>query len=121
MGTRKGKVYILDFNGNTNQTFSNHDSAISELSIDERGEFIASCSLSGTYTFPEHTTTHTLVDALFGHEPTTQARLLFMLCLALRLIPLVMVSRDPFSQWLWSLITIVVTLANLLVEVVLKS
>jgi vacuolar protein sorting-associated protein 41 len=47
MGTRKGRVYILDVNGNMNQTFSNHDSSISELSIDDRGEFIATSSLSG--------------------------------------------------------------------------
>ena len=47
MGTRRARVYILDFNGNKNQTFSIHDNVINELSIDDRGEFIASCSLSG--------------------------------------------------------------------------
>ena len=47
MGTRRGRVYILDFNGNKNQSFNHHESAISELSIDDRGEFIASSCLSG--------------------------------------------------------------------------
>lgn len=47
MGTRRGNVYILDFNGNMNQAFAKHDNVVTELSIDDRGEFIASSSLSG--------------------------------------------------------------------------
>ena len=50
MGTRRGNVYILDFNGNMNQAFAKHNNVVTELSIDDRGEFIASCSLSGMKT-----------------------------------------------------------------------
>ena len=47
MGTQSGNVHILDFNGNLNRTFKHHTFSINELSVDDCGEYIASCSNDG--------------------------------------------------------------------------
>jgi WD40 repeat protein len=49
LGTHLGYVYILDFEGHTNQQhiFRPHTGSVNDLSIDEYGEYIASCSNDG--------------------------------------------------------------------------
>eukprot|EP01119_Soliformovum_irregulare_P019120 TRINITY_DN5998_c0_g1_i1.p1 TRINITY_DN5998_c0_g1~~TRINITY_DN5998_c0_g1_i1.p1 ORF type:complete len:882 (+),score=254.78 TRINITY_DN5998_c0_g1_i1:60-2705(+) len=47
LGTHWGFVFVLDFNGNEIKRFSRHSATINELSIDDTGEFIASCSDDG--------------------------------------------------------------------------
>jgi vacuolar protein sorting-associated protein 41 len=47
MGTQWGNVHILDFNGNLNRTLKFHSAGINELSVDDYGEYIASCSNDG--------------------------------------------------------------------------
>lgn len=43
-----GMVYMLDFSGNEIKKYSSHSAAVNEISIDETGEFLASCSDDGT-------------------------------------------------------------------------
>ncbi|ELR10906.1 7fold repeat in clathrin and VPS proteins repeat-containing protein [Acanthamoeba castellanii str. Neff] len=47
LGTRTGMVYLLDFTGNMIKKYSNHSAAVNEISIDETGEYLASCSDDG--------------------------------------------------------------------------
>lgn len=49
LGTHLGYLYILDFEGNSNnqQEFRPHSESINDLSIDESGEFVASVSVRG--------------------------------------------------------------------------
>lgn len=45
-------VYLLDFTGNMIKKYSNHSAAVNEISIDETGEYLASCSDDGAaFTF----------------------------------------------------------------------
>jgi len=47
LGTHWGVIYILDFNGDEINRLSTHTTTINELSVDEGGEYIASCSDDG--------------------------------------------------------------------------
>lgn len=47
LGTHFGHVYILDFNGNQIKKVSAHSVTVNELSIDDSGDFLASCSDDG--------------------------------------------------------------------------
>lgn len=48
LGTHKGKVHILDLNGNSIMTRRPHNAPINDMSLDEEGEFLATCSDDGT-------------------------------------------------------------------------
>eukprot|EP01114_Cavostelium_apophysatum_P004970 TRINITY_DN1546_c0_g1_i1.p1 TRINITY_DN1546_c0_g1~~TRINITY_DN1546_c0_g1_i1.p1 ORF type:complete len:976 (-),score=258.51 TRINITY_DN1546_c0_g1_i1:28-2796(-) len=47
LGTHWGVIHVLDFNGDEIKRFPSHSATINELSIDEYGEYIASCSDDG--------------------------------------------------------------------------
>jgi WD40 repeat protein len=61
-------VYLLDFTGNMIKKYSNHSAAVNEISIDETGEYLASCSDDGAFTFPLPLRVACRV-ALHGHQP----------------------------------------------------
>ena len=48
LGTKSGRVHILDFNGNEIKRFSSHAAPVNDISFDARGEFTASCADDGT-------------------------------------------------------------------------
>lgn len=48
LGTKGGRVHILDFNGNEIRRFSSHAAPVNDISFDLRGEFAASCADDGT-------------------------------------------------------------------------
>eukprot|EP00301_Raphidiophrys_heterophryoidea_P026852 c9357_g1_i1.p1 GENE.c9357_g1_i1~~c9357_g1_i1.p1 ORF type:complete len:1120 (-),score=336.69 c9357_g1_i1:335-3694(-) len=56
LGTRAGRVFVLDFKGNKIREFFSHTSVVNEVSVDKSGEFIASCGddnrvvVNGLYT-----------------------------------------------------------------------
>lgn len=68
-------VYLLDFTGNMIKKYSNHSAAVNEISIDETGEYLASCSDDGaafTFThFPVRVACRVVPcrAALHGHQP----------------------------------------------------
>lgn len=47
LGTHWGTVYILDHSGNTSKDFTSHNTQVTAISLDESGEYIASCSDDG--------------------------------------------------------------------------
>eukprot|EP01111_Echinosteliopsis_oligospora_P016112 TRINITY_DN6578_c0_g1_i1.p1 TRINITY_DN6578_c0_g1~~TRINITY_DN6578_c0_g1_i1.p1 ORF type:complete len:893 (+),score=224.14 TRINITY_DN6578_c0_g1_i1:30-2708(+) len=47
LGTRYGCVYMLDFNGNEIRRWQSHSANVNEMSIDQNGEYIGSCSDDG--------------------------------------------------------------------------
>jgi len=49
IGSHSGSVHIFDHEGNriTDKQFQSHDITVNQLSIDEKGEYIASCSDDG--------------------------------------------------------------------------
>ncbi|XP_039266626.2 vacuolar protein sorting-associated protein 41 homolog isoform X1 [Styela clava] len=49
LGTHWGKIYILDHNGNkvTSKQFESHNTQVTGISLDEGGEYLASCSDDG--------------------------------------------------------------------------
>jgi hypothetical protein len=48
LGTASGKVHILDLVGNEIMRLDLHTSAVNDMSLDEAGEFLATCSDDGT-------------------------------------------------------------------------
>lgn len=60
LGTRSGKIFVLDFNGNEIRRFSSHRSVVNEICVDSSGEFIASCSDDGKV----------VLNALYAPEPS---------------------------------------------------
>lgn len=46
LGTQQGRIYIFDFQGNfgSNRQIGSHRTTINQISIDEKGEYVASCS-----------------------------------------------------------------------------
>ena len=47
LGTKKGVVAILDFNGNQTHQYRPHTHAVKQVTVDTTGEFIGSCSEDG--------------------------------------------------------------------------
>jgi len=47
LGTVSGAVYMLDFSGYLIKRFKPHDSKVNALSVDQNGDFVASCSDDG--------------------------------------------------------------------------
>ncbi len=52
LGTRSGMVFVLDFNGNKIKQFACHSLTVNEISVDDTGEYVASCSDDGNKAFP---------------------------------------------------------------------
>ena len=56
LGTQTGKVFILDLEGNLIRLLPEyHQSVVKDLSIDECGEYIASCSYQSGTNFTKNT------------------------------------------------------------------
>ena len=47
LGTVSGAVYMLDFNGYLIKSFKPHEKRVNGLSVDQNGDFVASCSDDG--------------------------------------------------------------------------
>lgn len=47
IGTQIGNIHILDHQGNRTSTFNSHTASVSAISVDEKGEYMASCSDNG--------------------------------------------------------------------------
>lgn len=47
MGTKSGSIYILDPHGDVIKQWKPHETAVNDISIDDSGEYIATCSSDG--------------------------------------------------------------------------
>lgn len=64
LGTHWGAVHVLDFEGNVIKTFRKHSATVTDVSIDDAGEFLASASDDGMHIY-------TSCETLFKREITS--------------------------------------------------